>query len=115
MAVHYTLVHGPAKLWNTKFPINVPDLTGKRFGYGHASSGHYGQRRAGLYARSDFLHLIRFRSSKEGPDHTVQNRPRPDRDGLVNFFFPNRTGPEVLWLGQCEGSLFQSNCAKFPG
>ena len=57
-----------------------------------------------VYTRSDFPHPFQFRSSKEGMDHTVQNRPRSDLDGLVRVW-PNASGLEasrcagIIWLG----------------
>ena len=44
-----------------------------------------------LYAASDFPHPILFRSSKEGPDHTVQNRAGFD----PVRFWPNASSPEA--------------------
>ena len=43
-----------------------------------------------LYAASDFPHPILFRSSKEGLDHTVQNRVGSD----PVRFWPNASSPE---------------------
>ena len=45
----------------------------------------------------DFRHPIRFRSSKEGPDHFVQDWPRSDLDVLVRFW-PNASGPDPIWM-----------------
>ena len=42
-------------------------------------------------SRSNFLHLIWFHSSKEGPDHTVQDWPRSGLYGLARFW-PNASG-----------------------
>ena len=39
-----------------------------------------------VYARSDFAHPIQFRLSKEGMDHTAQNRPGSHLDGLVRVW-----------------------------
>lgn len=55
-----------------------------------------------VYAGSNFLHLIRLHSSKEGPRHIVQNRPGSNPDGLVRFG-PNASG------------LAASQYAKFSG
>ena len=46
------------------------------------------------YAGSHILHPIRFRSSQEGQDHTVQNRPRSDLNGLVSSW-PKASGLEA--------------------
>ena len=48
-----------------------------------------------VYARSDFPHLIRFLSSKEGPDHIVQNQSGSDLDYLVRFW-PIASGLEAV-------------------
>ena len=47
-----------------------------------------------VYAGSDFPHPILSRSSKEDPDHVVQNLPRSDLGGLGRFW-PNGSGPEA--------------------
>ena len=60
------------------------DPVRKCFGY-----GHYGP-----HVGSDFLHPIWSSSSKEGPDHIVQNQPRSDLNGLVGFL-PDASGPEA--------------------
>ena len=39
-----------------------------------------------IYARSDFLHLIRLCFSKEGMDHIAQNQPGSDTDGLAGVW-----------------------------
>ena len=83
----------------------MPDLVRKRFGYGQLwplwpACSQIGPDR--VYARSDFLHSIQFHSRKEGPDHTVQNRPRSDLDGLVRFG-PNGSGPETSWCARITG------------
>ena len=66
-----------------------------------ASYGHYGQHIATIgpdcICLSDFLHLIQFRSSKEGLDHTVHNWLGSDMDGLVRFWPNTRFGPETSW------------------
>ena len=81
-------------------PVNMPDSIRKQFGY-----GHYGQRTARIgpdrNARSNFSHPIRFRSSKEGPDHTVQNWPGFDLDGLVLFWPKKSTTTQT----QCADAL----------
>ena len=56
-----------------------------------ASYGRYGQRAARigpdrLYAGSDIPNPIQFSFSKEGPDHTVQNRAGFAMDGLVRVW-----------------------------
>ena len=65
------------------------------------------QNRAGyiIYAGSDFPHPFELRLSKEGMDHTVQNQPRSDLDGLVRVW-PNASGLEasrcsagIIWPG----------------
>ena len=74
-----------------------------------ASYGHYDQHSDRIVldrisAGSHFLHLFRFRSSKEGPDQIVQNRPGSDLDGLDRFW-PNASGLEgvrcarIIWTG----------------
>ena len=40
------------------------------------------------------LHLIQFRSAKEGLCHSVENQPGSNLDGLVRFW-PNASGPEA--------------------
>ena len=50
-------------------------------------------------AGSDIPHPFQFRSSKEGMDHTAQNRPGSDVDGLV-IVWPNASGPEA---SRCTG------------
>ena len=62
-------------------------------------SGQIGPDR--IYAGSGFPHPIRFRFSKEGLDHTVQNRPGSDLDGLVRFQ-PNASGLEA---SRCAGII----------
>ena len=44
-----------------------------------------------VYVGSDLSHPIRFRSSKDRPDHIVQIRPGSDLDGLVRVW-PNGSG-----------------------
>ena len=52
-----------------------------------------------IYAWSDFPHPIQFCFSKEGMDHSVQNRPWSDVDGLVRVW-PNVSGLEASqWVG----------------
>lgn len=79
------------------------------------SYDHFGQRAARIRlevcsqnrARSyiyqiQFLYPIQFGSSKEGPDHLVQNQSRSCLDGLVSFW-PNISGleasqcPRIMW------------------
>ena len=55
------------------------------------------------YAGSDILHPIRFLSSKEGQDHTVQNRPRSDLNGLVSLW------PKHLVWKQASGAWAWQN------
>ena len=52
-----------------------------------------------VYVGSDFPHPIQFRFSKEGMDHTVQNRPGSDLDGLVRVWL-NSSGLKASW---CAG------------
>ena len=54
-----------------------------------------------VYARFDFLHPFQFCFSKEGMDHTVQNWPGSDLDGLVRVW-PNTSGLEASW---CAGII----------
>ena len=55
-----------------------------------------------VYARSDFPHPFQLHFSKEGMDHTVQNRPGSDLDGLVRVW-PNASGLEASW---CAGIIW---------
>ena len=55
--------------------------------------------------RYDFRHPIRFRSSKEGPDHFVPDWPRSDLDVLVRFW-PNASGPEASRCARIIGAWF---------
>ena len=52
-----------------------------------------------IYAGSKFLHLIQFRSAKEGLCHSVENQPGSNLDGLVRFW-PNVSGPEASWCAR---------------
>ena len=73
--------------WNTD-PVNRPDLIQKHIWLQPVMAAVANvQLESGriVYAGSDFQHPIQFCSSKEGPDHIVQNRPRSDLDGLVRF------------------------------
>ena len=57
-----------------------------------------------VYARSDFPHPFQFLFfffSKEGMDHTVQNQPGSDLDGLV-IVWPNASGLEA---SRCAGII----------
>ena len=84
-------------------PVNIPDPTRKRLVT--ASYGHYGQRAARI--GPDSICQIRFPASvsvpffffKEGMDHTVQNQPGSDVDGLV-IVWPNASGLEA---SRCAG------------
>ena len=82
----------------------MPDPIWKRFGYGllwpswPACSQNWA---VSLHAGSGFLHS-QFRSSTEGRNHIVQNRPGSVLDGLVRFW-PNVSGPEA------------SRCARIIG
>ena len=53
---------------------------------------------------SCFPHSIRFRSSTDGLDHIVRNRPRSDLvlDGHVRLW-PNGSGPEASWCARIIG------------
>ena len=54
-----------------------------------------------LYAGSNFLHPFQLHFSKEGIDHSVQNQPRSNLDGLVRVW-PNTSGLEASW---CAGMI----------
>ena len=54
-----------------------------------------------VYAGSDFPHPLQLRFFKEGMDHTVQNRPVSDLDGLVRIW-PNASGLGTSW---CAGII----------
>ena len=58
-----------------------------------------------VYASSDFPHLIRFRFSKEGLGHIVQNRTGSDLDVLVRFW-PNASCPEASRCARIIGAWF---------
>ena len=97
----------------------MPDLVWKHFGYGQLWPLWPACSQIGLdhvYARSNFLHPIRFHSCKEGPDHTVQNRPRSNLDGLVRLG-PDGSGPETSQcariIGPSSGRM-QLACYQFP-
>ena len=55
-----------------------------------------------VYAGPDFPHPIRFRSSKEGPDHIVQNRPGSDLNGWTGFGQTQKSGLEA---SRCAGII----------
>ena len=80
----------------SNIPVNMPDPIWKHFGCSQLwpESGQI------IYAGSDFLHPVWFLSSKEGPDHTVQNWPRSDLDGLFRFWL-NASGPEASGCATC--------------
>ena len=82
MQVMTTLAHAS--------PVNMPDPIRKRLGYGQLWASYRPGRI--VYAGSDFPHPIRFRFPKDGLDHTVQNRPGSDLDGLVRVWL-NSSGP----------------------
>ena len=63
-----------------------------------------------IYARFDFLHLIRFHSSNKVLDQTVQNWPGSNLDGLVRFW-PNPSGPQA---SQCARILSPSSGRMQP-
>ena len=67
-----------------------------------------------VHVGSDFPHHIRFRSSREGPDHTEQNRPGSDVDGLVTVL-ANVSGPEASRCARVMGpnTLRASLCGTF--
>ena len=54
-----------------------------------------------VYAGSDFSHPFQLRFSKEGVDHTVQNRPGSDLDGLARVWL-NASGLKASW---CSGII----------
>ena len=55
-----------------------------------------------VYAGPNFPHPIRFRSSKEGPDHIVQNRPGSDLNGWTGFGQTQKSGLEA---SRCAGII----------
>ena len=67
------------------------------------------------WAKSTFPHLIRSHSSKQGPDHIVQNQPGSNLDSLV-WFRPNTSGLEasrcVRITGPCSGRVHLA-CYQF--
>ena len=77
-------------------PVNMLDLIQTCFGYSQLwpLQPAYSQKQARswfVYAWSNFPHPIQFCFSKEGMDHSVQNRPWSDMDGLVRVW-PNASG-----------------------
>ena len=88
------------------FPVNMPDpIQSEAFWLRPVVAiGASVQPESGriVYVVSDFRHPIRFRSSREGPDHIEQNRPGSDVDGLVTVL-ANVFGPEA------------SRCARVMG
>ena len=54
------------------------------------------------YAGSDFPHPFQYRFSKEGKDHTAQNRSGSDLGGLVRVW-PNTSGLEA---SRCAGIIW---------
>ena len=62
-----------------------------------------------VYAGPDFPHSIRLRSSKEGPDHIVQNRPGSDLDGWSGFGQTQKSGLEA---SRCAG-IIGPVCGRF--
>ena len=65
-----------------------------------------------VYTRSDFLHPIQLRSSKEGPDHTVhkKNWPRSDLDGLVRLWQTHLLQAHRAWFCQNATSPLPVSC-----
>ena len=61
-----------------------------------------------IYVRSNFLHPLQFRFSKEGKDQIVQNWPRSNLDGLVRVW-PNTSGLEANWCAGIIGPGFWQN------
>ena len=63
-----------------------------------------------MCASSNFVHPIQFRSSKEHPDHFVQNQPGSNLDGLVKLWGPNVSGPKTSWCARiirpCFGRMW---------
>ena len=92
------------------FPVNMPDLIQKRFGYGQlwplwpACSQNW--------AGSNFPHQSQLHFSKESLDHIVQNWPGSYLDGLVRFW-PNGSGLEASWFARiirsASGQCFPAN------
>ena len=74
-------------------PVNMPDLIQTVMAIKASVQPELGQI---IYARSDFTHPVWFSSSKEGMDHTVQNQPGSNLDGLVRFW-PKAPCPEASW------------------
>ena len=93
----------------------MPDPIQKHFGY-----GRYGQHAARI--RLDHICQIWLPASdsvpffKKGPDHTVQNQPRSNLDGLGRFW-PSASGPEASRCARIIGpdsGRTQTACYQFP-
>ena len=82
-------------------PVNMPDLIRKRSGYGQLRPA-CSQNQAGYYVL-DPTSCIHSNShfSKGGIDHSVQNQPGSNLDGLVRVW-PNASGLEASW---CAGII----------
>ena len=65
-----------------------------------------------VYAGSDFPHPFQFRCSAEGMDHTAQNRPGTDLDGLVRVW----SGSKPVCRNHRSRFLAGRNCpaTSFP-
>ena len=67
-----------------------------------------------VHAGSDFPHPFQFRSSKEGKDHTVQNRHGSHLHGLVRVW-PNSSGLEASrYVGIIWPGLWQDATGALP-
>ena len=88
----------------------MPDQIRKRSVYGQLWPLRPG------WGRSDFLHQIQCCSSKDDPDHIVQNRPGSDLDGMVRFW-PKGCSPESSQCARITVPSFdktQSAHYQFP-
>ena len=63
---------------------------------------------ASVQPESAFLNPIQFRSSKEGPNHIVQNWPISSLDGWARFW-PNMSVPEASWCARIIRAQFWQN------
>ena len=67
-----------------------------------------------VYTRSDFPHPFQFLFSKDGMDHTAQNRTGSDVDGLVSVW-PNTSGPEAgRYAGITRPGFWQDAAGSLP-
>ena len=91
----------------------MPNLIRKRFGYGQLwpIRPACSQNRAGsCMPDPTSTHQIRFGSSKEDMDYTVQNWPGSDLDGLVRIS-PNASGLEA---SRCAGIIGPGSGKRQP-